>query len=390
VGVVGLLLAVGIAVALPYGIPRGLPQGWTGRERPKPRPYYPSLRIAKGLVDAPVRVADDGLYVVDFAPWFDGEPVLLRSRGGRVESLAEDLSTRSVEVPGLDHVREWLHVGGDDVHALALGSAHDPGVPQAVQALSHDGEVLWAWDPGRESLMESALLYDPGSHAPAGVCVAAWNGDEGTVTGIDLAGRERWFFSAGDGLAPLEPSTHPALPEVLLLGEGGTVRVFHLAAPGRPPVERTSIGGVARLSESGARGWVRFRHPRLLPADDATACWVARSDGYGFLAEHAVQFVEADGRMRWRAVPADALAFQGVSRLDAGDGRRLVVVTTRGGEILLLDERGGLRGRTRVPEAKPDSVRAARAGRMGRGFAMAAQSGDTTWLWRLHPEALAP
>jgi hypothetical protein len=98
-----------------------------------------------------------------------------------------------------------------------------------------------------------------------------------------------------------------------------------------------------------------------------------------------------DDREAWSAKPATEI--DELVLLEPPGRPRLLVATTEGGELLVLDEEGTLRARATLPETPQPGGRVATyalaAGPLGRdGWAIAVDLLGGTYLYRLHPEVL--
>lgn len=128
----------------------------------------------------------------------------------------------------------------------------------------------------------------------------------------------------------------------------------------------------------------------LFPDADAKSAIVVTGEVRGDRSPFLLRVGE-DGRERWSARPATEI--HRIVLFEPPGRPRLLVATTWGGELLVLDEEGTLRARAKLPGSPGSdgrvSTRALAAGPFGAdGLAIAVGLRNGTHVYRLRPERL--
>jgi poly-gamma-glutamate capsule biosynthesis protein CapA/YwtB (metallophosphatase superfamily)/outer membrane protein assembly factor BamB len=246
-------------------------------------------------------------------------------RDGHTEILvgSEDGALRALNAAG---GLLWEVPLGGRVTAVAALDVDADGTPEVlagarpggVWALRGDGTVLWQKEtPGAPTAFTIAGVLENRA--------VVMSTEEGAVVALDPAGVFLWRSPGGGyirGLSPLESG--------LLVGDRAG-RVRHLTMDGEVLLD-AALGGPV---------------PAVAPFDldgDGSPEVLAAAAG----AENVLVALDHAGSELWRTLTGRgvwALAFADLE----GDGQPEVVAGTDGGEILVLDQWGRVRGQTFVP-----------------------------------------
>jgi hypothetical protein len=313
--------------------------------------------------------------------WPDGTPVFLRGHERRYEALGSDLTPRGVLTTQSDLTDI---VGLPSPHGstrwVAIATGRSGGrKTEFVVGLDAAGATTWRWEPVESRVHSIAITHD--AHGASGVIVGA-GGAQGIVA-LDLDGKPRW--DASKHYVAYEVRTHRAVPDRALVLSGG-VLLFD------------ETGSVLLGDRFGAReafgpdrGWLD--HGLVLPAADPEDRMSMILAGLRHLPEEPLLVrTDSHGGESWRATPTTEV--EAIELVEPPDRPRLVVAVTAGGELLVVDESGTLRGRVELPGERTGGrlyLYGLAAGRLGTdGWFVAVRLLDGTLLYRMHPERIPP
>ncbi len=344
---------------------------------------FPRTELVEGLLDEPVtlpKLPGGSDKLLASRTWTDGTPILLRGAKRRYEALGSDLATlgaietdddlsQIVELPTPHGRTQWI----------AIADRPDsPGRDDSVIGIDASGSTTWRWNPSGRYVHSIAITFD--SDRASGVIVGV--GGEQGVVGLDLDGALRW--DAPKHHVAYEVRTHPSLPDRSLfvgwdrlLFDGGG-RTLYSSAPRRFDADRIRLASYLTVGV-------------ILPGERGDASMIL---GGNRLKPHNPLLVRVDsaGREAWAARPETKI--EAIELVEPPNRPRLVVATTDGGELLVVDERGGLRARVDLPGERHDGrlyQYGLAAGRLGEaGWFVAVTLLDGTRLYRLHPDRLPP
>ena len=349
---------------------------------------FPKIDLADGLLEAPTplqRPRGWGRRIVDLVPWTDGRPRLLLGVSGSYDILGGDLK-RVGRLQTKDWAEHLRMLRRPHAAIRAVGNFRPPlGTkgPEYTAGIDEQGEVVWRWESGREFVKALAVLY--GSAGETGVVVGV--GGEHGLAALDLDGRPLWQLEKKYVVYQLH--THPELPGRLLF-LGGSFELFSHGEGRDAPRTLLALSQGARDSHSSRLSPRYLGNGTLFPDAEGKASLVLAGTML-FSKEPCLLRLGEDDREAWSAKPATEI--DELVLVEPPGRPRLLVATTEGGELLVLDEEGTLRARATLPETPQAGGRVATyalaAGPLGRdGWAIAVDLLGGTHLYRLHPEVL--
>lgn len=245
----------------------------------------------------------------------DGQKeILAGGDGGALYALDADGSVRwERPLAGRVTALAWADLRGDGQMEILAGAR-----PGGIFALAADGTLLW-----QQSALGAPTSFTVLGGIEERVILAGT--EDGAVLAFDGAGVPLWQRGGGGYVRSLAPYSGQALAGA----RDGTLRRYNL--DGGLSLDTRLGGSVASLST-----WD-------LDGDGVTELLL----GLGG-AENAVVALEHDGRERWRTPTEHGVWALAMADLE-GDGQAEIVAGTDGGEILVLDRWGQVRGHTYVP-----------------------------------------
>jgi hypothetical protein len=349
---------------------------------PSPSPPPP-------LVSAPRALPKRGHGRVDvacFVTWFDSSPRLVygwtakdvsfgRSRELRVARGDEqtfDLFPVATRVYGLRGVAQ----GPDGPLLVGLCDDDDVSVhADRVVVLDATGKRLWDREQpaGRGGTTKDvAFLAD--DRGPYGIAVA--EGGESGIVALDFSGKVAWRRPREYVMYQL--GTHPRLPGRLLSIGAGRSTLF----------EHTRAGVLEPWDSPGDEG-LYVSHGVVFPDAEGRPSIVIAGKRHGRDHSLLLRLDAADDAV-WTVALTGECA--GLAMLEPEGAPRLFAVTTRKGELLLLDDAGATRWRGLLPGSTGDEdvwTYALEVGRIAPGrWAVAIRLLRDAWLYEVNVDAL--
>lgn len=315
----------------------------------RPKSTFPGERLLEGLLGQPRHLPGQGKRArrPDLAVatrWLDGTPRLVCAWEPGIDSLGDHAELRAFTGPG-EPSRRWpLPLEVEDFVVVPSG---EQGKRQIVALVSEEKDgrftrnavIAWSalraqrWRRQFETLYLKDLAVLHGEQGPMGVALGA-GGDDGIVA-MDFEGRTLWQVPKTH--TTYRVVTHARLPG-FILHIGGD---FDLHAHKNGSV-RTHLRQPRKLR-------LFVKHGVLFPSATGTPTVVLAGTTYKGDVPTLVALDEK-GTELWRASLPHKI--QGLTLLETKQHGRLLVLTTRNGDLLLLSDTGVLRWRGVMPEVE--------------------------------------
>jgi hypothetical protein len=319
----------------------------TGRpvDAEPPSTSFPDVQLVPGLVSEPTSIEsrpDSAMTWALLQPRPDGTSTFMIGDGRTFQAWPsiDDTDTRTFSVPALDAL--LLHPKGMRPQYVALSA--ESGFPGAdaeeVISWSEDGNELWRYAPPQRGIGAAAILTD--AEGPYGVALGP--GSDTGLVGIDPHGKALWDVPKVHVLYGLE--THPRLPGMMLVVHGQFSIVHHSRASiDADEVTGAFIRGVRRGDET------LYAHEGLIyPAENGAPEVVV--SGSGPHSAPVLSCFDASYSRKWKVSLAERVTQLALLEIEGRE--RLFVLTTAGGELLLLNQQGVLRWRGPLPNGEED------------------------------------
>jgi hypothetical protein len=262
---------------------------------------------------------------------------------------------------------------------LAVESGFRGAGADEVISWSEDGNELWRYAPPRKGVEAAAILHD----AEGQYGVALGPGGETGIVGIDPRGKSLWSVPRVHVLYDLE--THPRLPGVMLVVHGE----FSLVHYSRDSIDGGEvIGAFMRGVRRG--GEQLYAHNGLLyPGADGAPEMVVSAMASN--SEPVLACFDMSYARKWKISLSHRVTQ--LAQLELAGRERLFVVTTDGGELLLVNALGVLRWRGLLPAGEENGeafVFELVAGEAGGQAPIALSSPQGFFIYPVRAELIPP